>query len=88
MNRSGFIGGSSGWFRSDEPSGMAYIVQRKDHFYVVAYDGTDSAAGRERRRCHPADRCRSDAETIAAKLDEIATAEPTITSTQLTLART
>jgi hypothetical protein len=46
---------------------MAYIVQRKDRFYVVDYDGTDPVTGRERRRWHPAGHCRSDAETIAAK---------------------
>jgi hypothetical protein len=39
---------------------MAYIVQRKDRFYVVDYDGTDPATGRERRRWHPAGHCRSD----------------------------
>ena len=29
---------------------MAYIVQRKDRFYVVDYDGIDPVTGRERRR--------------------------------------
>lgn len=33
--------------------GMTYIVQRKDRFYVVAYDGLDPLTGRERRRWHP-----------------------------------
>lgn len=66
---------------------MAYIVQRKDRFYVVAYDGTDSATGRERRRWHPAGRCRADAEAIAATLDEITAANVTVTSTKLTLGR-
>ena len=33
---------------------MAYIVHRKDRFYVVAYDGIDPINGRERRRWHPA----------------------------------
>ncbi len=32
---------------------MSYIVQRKDRFYVVAYDGLDPLTGRERRRWHP-----------------------------------
>lgn len=66
---------------------MAYIVQRKARFYVVAYDGTDPATGRERRRWHPAGRYRADAETIAAKLNEITAAEVTVPSTQLTLGR-
>ena len=47
---------------------MAYIVNRNDHFYVVAYDGVDPITGRERRRWHPAGRSRADAETIAASL--------------------
>jgi hypothetical protein len=48
---------------------MAYIVQRKDRFYVVAYNGTDPATGRERRRWHPAGHSRADAEAIAARLE-------------------
>ncbi len=47
---------------------MAYIVNRNDHFYVVAYDGVDPITGRERRRWHPAGRSHADAETIAASL--------------------
>ena len=35
------------------PEGMTYIVQRKDRFYVVAYDGLDPLTGKERRRWHP-----------------------------------
>ncbi len=66
---------------------MAYIVQRKDRFYVVAYDGTDPITGRERRRWHPAGHSRADAETIAAKLDEITAADTAATSTQVTLGR-
>jgi hypothetical protein len=27
------------------PDGMTYIVQRKDRFYVVAYDGLDPLTG-------------------------------------------
>jgi len=33
---------------------MTYIVQRKDRFYVVAYDALDPLTGKERRRWHPA----------------------------------
>jgi hypothetical protein len=29
-------------------SKMAYIIQRKDRFYVVAYDGLDPLTGKER----------------------------------------
>ncbi|MDP8962124.1 MAG: N-terminal phage integrase SAM-like domain-containing protein [Actinomycetota bacterium] len=47
---------------------MAYIVQRKDRFYVVAYDGLDPLTGRERRRWHPAG-TREDAEQVATRLD-------------------
>ena len=47
---------------------MTYIVQRKDRFYVVAYDGTDPATGRERRRWYPAGHSRADAEAIVALL--------------------
>ena len=35
---------------------MTYIVQRKDRFYVVAYDGLDPLTGGERRRWHPLSR--------------------------------
>lgn len=48
--------------------GMAYIIERNDRFYVVAYDGNDPRTGKERRRWHPAGRCRADAESIAARL--------------------
>ncbi|MGI9016751.1 MAG: hypothetical protein ACR2HR_06545 [Euzebya sp.] len=34
---------------------MTYIVNRRDRFYVVAYDGIDPISGRQRRRWHPAD---------------------------------
>ncbi|MGE0306173.1 MAG: tyrosine-type recombinase/integrase [Acidimicrobiia bacterium] len=47
---------------------MAYIIERNDHFYVVAYDGSDPRTGKERRRWHPAGRCRADAEAIAERL--------------------
>ncbi len=66
---------------------MAYIVQRKDRFYVVAYDGTDTTTGRERRRWHPAGHCRADAEAIVDRLDAIAGAERTTVTEQLTLGR-
>ena len=48
---------------------MTYIVQRRDRFYVVAYDGLDPLTGRERRRWHPAGNHREAAERIAARLD-------------------
>ena len=49
---------------------MSYIVQRKDRFYVVAYDGLDPLTGKERRRWHPAGHDRVDAERLVARLDE------------------
>ncbi|MDQ3681145.1 MAG: site-specific integrase [Actinomycetota bacterium] len=48
---------------------MTYIVQRKDRFYVVAYDGLDPLTGKERRRWHPVGRDRAEAEAIAAQVD-------------------
>ena len=66
---------------------MAYIVQRKDRFYVVAYDGTDTATGRERRRWHPAGRCRSDAEAIAERLEAVTVAGHIAGVEQITLGR-
>lgn len=48
---------------------MAYIVQRKDRFYVVDYDGLDPLTGKERRRWHPAGHDRHAAEQIAARLE-------------------
>jgi integrase len=47
---------------------MCYIVQRKDRFYVVAYDGIDPLSGRERRRWVPVGADRGEAEAIAARL--------------------
>jgi integrase len=47
---------------------MAYIIERNERFYVVAYDGIDACTGRERRRWHPAGRSRADAEAIAARI--------------------
>lgn len=48
---------------------MTYIVQRKDRFYVVAYDGIDPLTGKERRRWHPVGHDRVEAEAIAARLN-------------------
>ena len=48
---------------------MTYIVQRKDRFYVVAYDGLDPLTGKERRRWHPVGHDRGEAEAVAARLD-------------------
>lgn len=47
---------------------MTYIVQRKDRFYVVAYDGLDPLTSKERRRWHPAGHDRAEAEAIAGQL--------------------
>lgn len=47
---------------------MAYIIERNQCFYVVAYDGPDPRTGKERRRWHPAGRDRADAEAIAERL--------------------
>ena len=33
---------------------MAYVVQRRDRWYAVAYEGIDPITGRDRRRWHPA----------------------------------
>jgi integrase len=48
---------------------MTYIVQRKDRFYVVAYDGLDPLTGRERRRWHPVGGDRQEVDAIPARLD-------------------
>jgi hypothetical protein len=66
---------------------MAYIVQRNDRFYVVAYDGTDTVTGRERRRWQPAGHSRADAEAIAARLKSAPSADQSVGSEQLTLGR-
>lgn len=79
--------GSSGWFRCGQALAMAYSIQRKDRFYVVAYDGIDPATGRERRRWHPAGHSRADAEAICARLDAVAAADTTIATGQLTFGR-
>ena len=48
---------------------MAYIIQRKDRFYVVAYDGLDPLTGKERRRWHPAGHDRHEAEQMATRIE-------------------
>ncbi|MGH8776999.1 MAG: hypothetical protein ACRDWI_18245 [Jiangellaceae bacterium] len=48
---------------------MAYIIQRQDRFYVVAYDGLDPLAGKERRRWHPAGYDRHEAEQMAKRIE-------------------
>ena len=48
---------------------MAYIVQRKNRFYVVDYDGIDPVTGRERRRWRLAGDTRADAESVVERLD-------------------
>ena len=55
---------------------MTYIVQRKDRFYVVAYDGLDPLTGKERRRWHPVGNNRIEAEGVAAQLDAAHTSGP------------
>ena len=47
---------------------MTHVVQRKDRFYVIAYDGLDPLTGRERRRWHPAGRDGDEAAAIAGRL--------------------
>jgi hypothetical protein len=47
---------------------MTYIVQRKDRFYVIAYDGIDPLTGKERRRWHSVGHDRAEAEAIALRL--------------------
>lgn len=49
---------------------MAYIVSRKNRFYVVTYDGIDPVTGKERRRWIPAGGARTDADAILASIDE------------------
>jgi hypothetical protein len=66
---------------------MAYIVQRQNRFYVIAYDGTDPTTGRERGRWPPAGHSRPDADAIAARLDAASSAEVTVLSEHLTLGR-
>ena len=63
---------------------MAYIVQRKDRFYVVDYDGIDPITGRERRRWRLVGCDRTEAEELAARLEaERADAHPRRSPTSL-----
>jgi integrase len=55
---------------------MSYVVQRKDRFCVVAYDGLDPLTGRERQRWHPVGHDRDEAEQLAARLDHERDAVP------------
>ena len=48
---------------------MSYIVQRNNHFYVVAYHGHDPITGRERRRWHAAGSDPDDAEAVRRRID-------------------
>jgi integrase len=64
---------------------MTYIVQRKDRFYVVAYEGLDPLTGRERRRWLPVGRDRTEAETIASRLDSERLGPPPATGGPITL---
>lgn len=64
---------------------MAYIVQRKDRFYVVAYDGVDPLTGRERRRWHPFGHDRAAAEACAARFDRDLAAPPPAKGGPITL---
>lgn len=48
---------------------MAYIVERKDRFFVVDYDGIDPITGRERRRWRLAGHTRDAAEALVDRLD-------------------
>jgi hypothetical protein len=64
---------------------MTYIVQRRDRFYVVAYDGVDPLTGRERRRWHPVGGDRAEAEAVAARLKHEKVSPPRARSGALTL---
>jgi hypothetical protein len=65
---------------------MCYIVQRKDRFYVVAYDGIEPLSGRERRRWVPVGADRGEAEAIAARLSADRVEPPPPKGRQVTLA--
>lgn len=45
-----------------------YIARRRNRYYVVIYDGTDPATGKEKRSWHPAGTDRAEAERLAKKL--------------------
>jgi hypothetical protein len=56
---------------------MTYIVNRRDRFYVVAYDGIEDQ-WEERRRWHPAEKNRDDAEELSRQLDHDLPSRPTL----------
>jgi hypothetical protein len=66
---------------------MAYIVERKDRFYVVTYDGIDPITRRQRKRWHAAGDCRIDADAIAAQLTKDQPEMRTASGSRLTLGR-
>jgi len=45
-----------------------YVVRKGDRWYAVVYEGLDPVTGRERRRWHPADADREEAERLAERL--------------------
>jgi len=47
---------------------MAYIVSKRNRFYVVTYDGLDPTTGKECRRWHLPTTPAKDAEAIGASL--------------------
>lgn len=71
--------------KSSTLSRKTYIVQRKDRFYVVAYDGIDALTGRERRRWHPLGKDRVEAEVVAARLDSERDTSPPLTGGPITV---
>ena len=66
---------------------MAYIVERKDRFYVVTHDGIDPITRRQRKRWHAAGDCRIDADAIAARLTKDQLEMRTASGSRLTLGR-
>jgi len=57
---------------------MTYIVNRRDRFYVIAYDGIDPISGRKRRCWHPAGTNRDDAEELSRQLERDLSSRPTL----------
>ena len=66
---------------------MAYIVERNNRFYIVAYDGIDPLSGRERRRWHPAGRSRADTEAIVTTLAAKTLPPPDVSTSPLTFGK-
>jgi integrase len=63
---------------------MAYLVERRDRFFVVDYDGVDPITGRQRRRWRLVGCDRSHAEELVARLDlERAESRPNRSPTSL-----